>query len=205
MFIQKGKAAVVPFDLEKLDGSPGTDTTPAVFVGKADGKGFGSGPSSATVTERGDGAWEVALTSVDTSVLGALALKVIADGCKTRHVHGIQIVAFDPMDAKNLGLSDLKDVTLLVRTGLVSWSSFIIDEHPERDEFLTALPATNPDPDFFLDYDIEMQSGETAGEVRPIISSDSTLPNYGGTYLKLGDGGLTRAPKKGDTFELKAR
>lgn len=59
-----------------------------------------------TVTERGNGRYNIALTVGNTDTLGALDLQITATGADPTDTHD-QVVAFDPSDAAGLGLSRL--------------------------------------------------------------------------------------------------
>ncbi len=90
--------------------SPKTSLTVTVNISKAGGAFAAAG---GTVSEVGNGWYKIALTSTDTNTLGELAYHCTATGADpTQFVD--QIVAFDPMNSTNLGLSNI-DATISSR------------------------------------------------------------------------------------------
>lgn len=83
--------------------SPATGKIVMVCLSKG---GAAFAPAEGAVTEIGNGWYKCALTSADTGVLGDLAINAIAPGCDPTDTR-VQIVAFNPLAATNLGLSDL--------------------------------------------------------------------------------------------------
>lgn len=64
---------------------------------------------SPTVTDRGSGWYSVALTTTHTNTLGDLALHVTASGADPTDLL-VDVVAYDPQSATNLGLSKFTDI-----------------------------------------------------------------------------------------------
>lgn len=85
-----------------------TGAAPTVTISK-NGGAFIS-PSGA-VTEIANGWYAVAANATDTSTLGPLALHATASGADPCDIIVAQIVAYDPTDLANLGLSKLSSIS----------------------------------------------------------------------------------------------
>lgn len=80
-----------------------TGITPTVTLSKAGGA-FAA--AAGTVTEISAGWYKIALTTTDTNTLGDLAFHITGTGADPTDF-ALQVVAFDPLSATNLGLSNL--------------------------------------------------------------------------------------------------
>jgi hypothetical protein len=85
---------------------------------------------SPTVTDRGSGWYNVALSGGNTDTFGDLALHITASGCDPTDTL-YQVVAFDPTNGDNLGLVNLDELissrvapTDLIETGLTVLQAF---------------------------------------------------------------------------------
>lgn len=83
-----------------------TDITPVVTLSKA-GSAFAA--AAGTVTEISAGWYKIALTIVDTNTLRDLAFHCTGTGADPNDF-SMQIVAFDPFSATNLGLTNIPSV-----------------------------------------------------------------------------------------------
>lgn len=93
-----------------------TGITPVVTLSKA-GAAFAA--AAGTVTEISVGWYKIALTIVDTNTLGDLAFHITGTGADPTDF-ALQIVAFNPLSATNLGLSALPSANPAAAGGLAT-------------------------------------------------------------------------------------
>ena len=94
--------------------SPATGKTVTVNISKA-GAAFGA--AAGTVTEIANGWYKCAFTTADTGTLGDLSVNCTATGCDNQDFR-VQIVAFNPLSATNLGLTALPTANPGANSGL---------------------------------------------------------------------------------------
>lgn len=100
------------FLVDSTDHVTGKTGLTLTITASKDGGAFGS--ITPTVTERGTGWYSLALTTAHTDTLGDLALHITGTAADPLDVV-LQVVAFDPASATNLGLSNL-DATISSRS-----------------------------------------------------------------------------------------
>jgi hypothetical protein len=98
-----------------------------------DGAAFAS--ITPTVTDRGSGWYNLALTSGHTDTLGQLALHITAASADAIDL-SLEVVAYDPLAVANLGLSNL-DVVLSTRASAAALATVQAD----TDDIQTRIPA----------------------------------------------------------------
>jgi hypothetical protein len=94
---------------DHVTGQAGSSLT---ITASKDGGAFAS--ISPTVSDRGSGWYSLALTAGNTDTLGQLALHVTAASCDPVDL-SLEVVAYDPLSATNLGLSNLDAASSLIK------------------------------------------------------------------------------------------
>lgn len=110
---------VMVFMTDSSDHISGKTGLTLTITASKDGAAFSS--ISPTVTERGSGWYNIALTTSHTDTVGDLALHVTASGADPSDLV-MQIVEYDPNSATNLGLSNI-DATVSSRLATSSYSA----------------------------------------------------------------------------------
>lgn len=98
-----------------------TGATLSITVSK-DGAAFATPNPAIVVTERGNGWYNLALTSAETNTIGDLAVRATASGADPVDCL-LQVVAFDPADTVRLGLTALPNVVAGSTGGIITTAS----------------------------------------------------------------------------------
>jgi hypothetical protein len=111
------------FLVDSTDHVTGKTGLTLTITASKDGGALGS--ITPTVTERGTGWYNLALTTAHTDTLGDLALHITGTAADPLDL-ALQVVAFDPASATNLGLSNL-DVAISSRASPTQVNAELLD------------------------------------------------------------------------------
>lgn len=128
--------------VSSTDGTtPITGATATVTLAKGSSTSFSA--ASGSVTEIGNGVYQVAGNATDTSVLGPLSLHATGAGALP-YDREFVVVAYDPQSAANLGLSNL-DAPVSSRNSVTPPTATAIrNEMDSNSSKLAVLPASFP-------------------------------------------------------------
>lgn len=183
-------------------------TVPVVLRGVSTGLGVAGIPSSAitvqirkngatyttitpTITDRGGGTYDLALTSSHSDTLGIGALRVSASGngvfepVMTNDDVLLNVIAIDKQNAHDMGLGAIRLVSGVV----------VADGANTATDFKTNL--TQTEPNHFQRTFCVFTSGVLDGQVAKVGTFDGATK-----FLGFGSAGFTTAPAPGDTFYL---
>jgi hypothetical protein len=187
------------FFLMNTDDTAGTGTTPTVEIRKHGAAAWAT--PTGTVSELGNGWYQVAYNAADQDTPGQLLLRAAATGCKA--AGACYLVVGDtnpyagPYDANVVqvnGRTDVADnIEKLYGDGVTIGQ--VNDYSPTAQSFVTDLSA-DYDDDFCVDHLLVMHSGTTAEQHRVVASYDKA------TKTITLDVALTEAPANGDDFVL---
>lgn len=173
-----------------------TGITPAVYISKAGAAGAASTNAAAAVDATNfPGLYKIALTSAETGTTGTLDLAATGAGADVQR-WAVQVVAFDPNAAADLGLSSLSSVktTADKLNALVQVTGTVNDAGATTTGFITSLSSTTTD--LYKGNFCLFTTGANAGSFGVVSAYNGTTKAV--TFLTA----VSSAPANGDAFVL---